>query len=91
MNDWSIFLVKFLDDIYWYVAKGNHWQHTDFDFCNSVSVKSMGFGIPQTWICILSLPQAVWPSIIHVTSPSLNFLIAKYIDIPGYFIDYCED
>lgn len=36
MKDWSIFLAKFVDDIYWYVAKENHWQHTDFDFCNRV-------------------------------------------------------
>lgn len=34
MNDWSIILAKFMDDIYWYIAKENHQQHTDFEFCN---------------------------------------------------------
>lgn len=77
MNEWSIFLATFVHGIYWYVAKKKLAACRLWFLQQGMLVRSMGFGIIQTWICILSLPWALWPPTNYLTSSWLNFLIAK--------------
>lgn len=90
MNDWSIFLAKFVDGIYWYVAKKKLAAYRLWFLPQSVFVSSMGFGITQTWDCFLSLPWALWPTN-YLISLRFDFLIVKCDDGKIYSIDCCED
>lgn len=74
MNDWSIFLAKFVDGIYCYVAKEKLVAYRLW-FLQSVFVESLGFGIMQTWVCNLSLLWALWPPTNYLTSLRLNVLL----------------
>ena len=91
MNDWLIFLATFVHGIYWYVAKKKLAAGRLWFLQQGVFVRSMGFGITQTWICILYPLWALWPPTNYLTSLWLNFLIAKNDETEVYSVEYFED